>query len=329
MKSVKINPVLLAVLLFVTLAALIAIVMLGIQFLHQKQLRYDADNAAARIQESQKQEIAELKADAEQLEADYQKELSQLRADQEAEIASIREEYESAAQTLQEEHEQALRDQREELVSLSSYKLYRNILSQDEVEQTLFGQPISKERDGEYRIGVKTAIDGDFHAELTLYQAEGGAYHEVFRCPAVIGKNGPGKQSEGDTKTPLGTWTVREAYGIKDDPGSLLPYTKVTEDMYWCATGSNGKRYNTLLYKSDDPDADFSDDEHLIDYDTVYDYLIDVGYNTAGAPYAGNAIFLHCWRGEDTPTGGCIAVSSENMIRILKTITPGTSITVY
>ena len=58
MKSVKINPVLLAVLLFVTLAALIAIVMLGIQFLHQKQLRYDADNAAARMQESLEQEIA-------------------------------------------------------------------------------------------------------------------------------------------------------------------------------------------------------------------------------------------------------------------------------
>ena len=325
MKTVKINRVLLAVLLFVTLAALIAVVILGVQFIHQKQLRIDAENAAARMQESQAQEIADLKQSNEAFEG----ELSKLREDHESACAALKEEYESAILSLNEEHEQALKDQREELVSLSSYKLYRNILSQDEVEQTLFGQPISEERDGEYRIGVKTAIDGDFHAELTVYQAKDGAYQEVFRCPAVIGKNGPGKQSEGDTKTPLGTWTVREAYGIKDDPGSLLPYTKVTEDMYWCATGSNGKRYNTLLYKSDDPDADYSEDEHLIDYDTVYDYLIDVGYNIAGAPYAGNAIFLHCWRGEDKPTGGCIAVSSENMVRILKTITPGTSITVY
>ena len=31
----------------------------------------------------------------------------------------------------------------------SKYKLYKNIISQDEVENTLFGQPISKERDGE------------------------------------------------------------------------------------------------------------------------------------------------------------------------------------
>ena len=80
--------------------------------------------------------------------------------------------------------------------------------------------------------------------------------------------------------------------------------SKVTDDMYWCATGSNSKNYNKLIYKSDNPDADYSEDEHLIDYPIVYNYLLDLGYNLGGAPYAGNAIFLHCWRGEDSPTGG-------------------------
>ena len=214
-------------------------------------------------------------------------------------------------------------------IDRSHYKLYKNVISQDEVEDTLFGQPISPERDGEYRLAVKTAINGDFHAELSIYQAQGGKYVKIFTCPAVVGKNGPGKQSEGDTKTPLGTWTVGKAYGIADDPGSLIPYTKVTDDMYWCATGSNGKKYNTLLYRSDDPDADYSEDEHLIEYDVPYQYLLDLGYNLAGAPYAGNAIFLHCWRGPDTPTGGCVGVSEESMIQILQTITPGTSVTIY
>ena len=211
----------------------------------------------------------------------------------------------------------------------SDYKLYKNIISQDEVEQTLFGQPISEERNGEYRIGIKTAVDGDYHAELTIYQAQDGKYVEVFSCDAVVGKNGPGKQSEGDVKTPLGTWTIGEAYGIKEDPGSLLPYTQITDDMYWCATGSNGLNYNTLLYKSEHPDWDYSEDEHLIDYDVPYAYLLDLGYNAAGAPYAGNAIFLHCWRGPDTPTGGCVGVSEESMIEILRTVTPGTSVTIY
>ncbi|GEM_PF-4295849 len=48
-------------------------------------------------------------------------------------------------------------------VNESHYKMYKNIISQDEVEQTLFGQPISQARNGTYRIGIKTAIDGDFH----------------------------------------------------------------------------------------------------------------------------------------------------------------------
>lgn len=214
-------------------------------------------------------------------------------------------------------------------VDNSHYKMYKNIISQEEVEKTLFNQPISKERDGEYRIGIKTAIDGDFHATLTVYQAKNGKYEEVFSCPALIGKNGPGKQSEGDTKTPLGTWTIGEAYGIAEDPGSIVKYTKITDDMYWCATGSNEKKYNTLLYKSDDPNNDYSEDEHLIDYPIRYKYLLDMGYNKAGAPYAGNAIFLHCWKTPDTPTGGCVAVSEESMVKILQTITPETSVTIY
>jgi len=214
-------------------------------------------------------------------------------------------------------------------VDRGHYKLYLNILTQEEVERTLFEQPISEERNGEQRIGIKTSVTGDFHATLSLYEAQDGRYEKIFTCPAVVGKNGPGKQSEGDTKTPLGTWTLGEAYGINSDPGSILPYTKVTDDMYWCASGAHGKKYNTLIYRSDEPDADYSEDEHLIDYPIVYNYLIDLGYNKAGAPYAGNAIFLHCWRGPDSPTGGCVAVAEDNMVKILQTIKPGTSVTIY
>ena len=211
--------------------------------------------------------------------------------------------------------------------SKKGYMTTKDVCTQDEYEKTLFCQPISKERNGELRIGIKCTYD--IYASLTIYKAKNGKYVPVFNCPAVIGKNGPGKHAEGDTKTPLGTWTIGEAYGIKDDPGSLLPYTKITDDMYWCATGSNGKKYNTLIYRSDDPDADYSEDEHLMDYPIRYAYLIDLGYNKSGAPYAGNAIFLHCWKSPDYPTGGCVAVSEESMIKILQTLKPGTVVTIY
>ena len=207
------------------------------------------------------------------------------------------------------------------------YMTNNDICTQDEYEQTLFGQPISVERNGEIRLGIKCTHDS--YAEVTVYEAQKGWYVPIFNCPAVIGKNGPAKHAEGDTKTPLGTWVVGEAYGIKEDPGALLPYTVVTEDMYWCATGNHGTKYNQLIYKSDEPDEDYSEDEHLIEYPGVYDYFIDLGYNKGCAPYAGNAIFLHVWRDKDHPTGGCVAVSEESMIQILKLIPEGTVVTVY
>lgn len=209
----------------------------------------------------------------------------------------------------------------------TEYITHNDICTQDEYENTLFNQPISRDRNGEIRIGIKCTHD--YFAELTIYEAIGEKYVAIFNCPAVIGKNGPGKQAEGDTKTPLGTWTIGKAYGIKDDPGALLPYTKVTEDMYWCATGNHGTKYNQLIYRSEEPEEDYKEDEHLIDYPGVYNYFIDLGYNKSCAPYAGNAIFLHVWRAEDHPTGGCVAVSEENIITILKMVPSGTTVTIY
>ena len=209
----------------------------------------------------------------------------------------------------------------------AQYLTHNYVQTQEQYEKTLFGQPISLERNGEYRLGIK-CTEG-IHAILTVYLADNGKYVPVFSCPAVIGKNGPGKQAEGDSKTPLGTWVIGEAYGIKDDPGSLVPYTKVTEDMYWCATGNHSKKYNKLIYKSDEPNADYSEDEHLIDYHIVYEYFLDLGYNLAGAPYVGNAIFLSCWRSEDTPTSGSIGISEENIVKVLRMLPPGTVVTIY
>ena len=181
-------------------------------------------------------------------------------------------------------------------------------------------------RDGEFRIGIK-CVEG-IHAELTVYRAENGRYQEVLQCPAVIGMNGPCKQASGDNRTPLGTWTVGAAFGIKEDPGSVIPYTQVTEDHYWRGDGGSPK-YNTMVRRSEFPDEDYSDDEHIIEYGSVYNYILDMGFNKPCAPYVGSALFLHCWRGPNQGTHGCVAVAEENMVKILQTITPGTSITIY
>ena len=203
---------------------------------------------------------------------------------------------------------------------------YQKIFSQDEVEATLFGSPISPERDGEQRIGIKCL--GGIKAELTAYEARGGRYETLFRCPAVIGMNGPCTQCVGDCRTPLGTWTIGNAYGINEDPGSFIPYEQIDDDMYWRGAGGDAT-FNTLVRKSDAPDLDYSDDEHLIEYTVPYRYLIDMGFNSACAPYVGSALFLHVWQGENHGTHGCVGVAEENMVKILQTIKPGATITIY
>ncbi|MBQ3415802.1 MAG: L,D-transpeptidase family protein [Clostridia bacterium] len=216
----------------------------------------------------------------------------------------------------------------EELVeSKSGYITDNDICTQDEYEKTLFSQPISVERNGEMRLGIKCTVGS--HAVLSIYEAQDGKYVSIFSCEAMIGKNGTVKHAEGDTKTPLGTWKIGNTYGLKDDPGSRIPYQKLDDDAYWCATGSNGKNYNTLLDRKDDPDGDYSEDEHIADYPIRYAYFLDLGYNKAGVPYAGNAIFLHCWKDPDFPTGGCVAVSEDDMVKILKILKPGSTVTIY
>ncbi len=188
----------------------------------------------------------------------------------------------------------------------------------------VFGGVLPAEYEGQYRIGVR--CDNESHTcRLTVYLACNRRYETLFSCGGIIGANGTGKTAEGDNKTPLGTYITRRAYGIKDDPESRVPYTKITADMYWCGD-SGSENYNTLVY-ADKPTSD--NDEHLIDYAGYYNYLLDIGYNISRTPHAGSALFLHCRTDEKQTTAGCIAIDEEYMVKVLRTVKEGTPITIY
>lgn len=175
-----------------------------------------------------------------------------------------------------------------------------------------------------------SSYDGKYHMKVTcsgttcvfkVYQVVGGVFTERIGTSGFIGRNDSGKTREGDGKTPIGTFTVGKAYGIADDPGSRIPYTKVTNDMYWCGR-SDSPYYNTLINAARSGPGD----EHLIEYTEAYQYLLDIGYNPECAPYRGSAIFLHCSRNQ--PTAGCIAIPREEMAATLRVITSGTRISI-
>lgn len=164
------------------------------------------------------------------------------------------------------------------------------------------------------------------NAVLTMHEKTAdGIWEQTLDDAAFIGKNGMGKTMEGDTKTPLGTFGFNAALGINDDPGSVLPYTKVNDSHYWDCD-SNSKCYNTLVSTDNYQDFNTEDSEHIVDYPNAYKYILNTTYNEECTPGKGSAIFLHCYREQRTYTGGCISIPFESMEYVLTHISPDSKI---
>ena len=128
---------------------------------------------------------------------------------------------------------------------------------------------------------------GGSKAVLSLHEKVDGIWTEVLSCDAYVGKNGIGKTKAGDKKTPEGTYNLTTPFGIKDDPGAQMPYTKVTKYHYWCGD-SNSEYYNKLVDERKVDRKHTKSDEYLIDYKGVYNYCLFIDYNAEGIPNKGN-----------------------------------------
>ena len=147
-----------------------------------------------------------------------------------------------------------------------------------------------------------------------------------------IGKNGASENiHESSIKTPLGHFNLGIAFGTHD-LNINYPYIKINENLYWI-DDVNSKYYNKLIslnnkintynypYIINTDKKEFVSAEHLINYSKQYEYAVNIEYNVNGEKYEngigkGSAIFLHCL-GDKGYTGGCIAISKENMLFIL------------
>lgn len=171
---------------------------------------------------------------------------------------------------------------------------------------------------------ILVRCDGKSEAQLELFcrRADDG-WDSLMCCHAYVGKNGVGRAAENDSKTPLGDFGMVCAFGTKDDPGSLLPYIRVDENIWCCG---DKEHYNRIIDIRDCP-HDCSG-EHMADYVLEYNYGLFFDYNIEGIPGLGFALFLHC-KGSNSYTGGCIAVDEDNMLRILKTVDKNGRICIY
>ena len=152
-----------------------------------------------------------------------------------------------------------------------------------------------------------------------------GEWEETLNCQAYLGKNGIGKEREGDIKTPTGDFGMTMAFGAKDDPGSLIPYTKLTNSMYLCG---DKEYYNQFIDINKVKHTCSGNSEHLLSYIPQYNYALVFDFNKENVYGKGSAIFLHCF-GSNPFTMGCVAISEENMVKILKTVDTNARICIY
>jgi L,D-peptidoglycan transpeptidase YkuD (ErfK/YbiS/YcfS/YnhG family) len=131
------------------------------------------------------------------------------------------------------------------------------------------------------------------------------------RTATMTGRNGANgwreDRREGDRTTPAGVFSLSDAGGYLEDPGSQLPYYR-----------DEGLRGGAEAVYGDG-------------YANVFDYVIAIDYNrkTGVAPTentrplgwdAGGKIWLHVEHG--SPTRGCVALDEEDMRLLLTTLDP-------
>jgi L,D-peptidoglycan transpeptidase YkuD (ErfK/YbiS/YcfS/YnhG family) len=175
-------------------------------------------------------------------------------------------------------------------------------------------------------ITVTAASTASTTGTLQSWRKVSGGWRRVG--PAVLADLGTdglsAHPSETRSATPIGTFTLTQAFGRDADPGTPIPYTRTTPDDWWIS--QPGPLYNTrqrcasgCSFTRGDPN------EHLYYETPYYDYALVIDYNTSNAPMsvrqgAGSAFFLHVTVHQ--PTQGCISVNADQLVRILRWLTP-------
>jgi L,D-peptidoglycan transpeptidase YkuD (ErfK/YbiS/YcfS/YnhG family) len=139
--------------------------------------------------------------------------------------------------------------------------------------------------------------------------------------PCALGKGGiRTDKSEGDGVTPTGTFALRRVLYRSDrlsEPQTCLKVEEITKTQGWCDDPTH-EMYNQAV------ELPFAGShEELWRDDHIYDIIVVLGHND-NPPVAGlgSAIFFHLARTAFQPTQGCVAVTLQTMLEILKTIEP-------
>jgi L,D-peptidoglycan transpeptidase YkuD (ErfK/YbiS/YcfS/YnhG family) len=177
---------------------------------------------------------------------------------------------------------------------------------------------------------VVTVASHGSYATVTGWQYSAGGWHRVISTTAArVGTNGvvaAAVRKQGTYTTPGGTFTLSQAFGIKADPGTALPYHQVTSHDWW-VEDNNSAYYNQPRtdtqggFNMSLPESNVNGSEHLITHTVPYQYAVVINYNRSPAvPYKGAGIFLHV-NGAGS-TAGCVSVPLATMVALIRWLSP-------
>jgi L,D-peptidoglycan transpeptidase YkuD (ErfK/YbiS/YcfS/YnhG family) len=143
--------------------------------------------------------------------------------------------------------------------------------------------------------------------------------NRVLKCAigsagAILAKD----KREGDNRTPVGRWPMREVYYRPDRvmaPITKLPIHEINPKDAWCENGADSN-YNKLVQIPYRVRVD-----SLWRNDEIYNVFVVLGYNDRPVEAGlGSAIFLHVARPDFSPTVGCVAIKQNDLLGILKEV---------
>jgi L,D-peptidoglycan transpeptidase YkuD (ErfK/YbiS/YcfS/YnhG family) len=178
-------------------------------------------------------------------------------------------------------------------------------------------------------ITVKARYTSSTTATLQAWRkaSAGGWLRYGKPTTAHIGADGMSRSpSEYRSATPIGSFTLTQAFGYYANPGTRLHYFKTRWSDWWIS--QSGPLYNThQRCASNCRFRQGSPNEHLRAETPFYNYAVVIDYNTRNAPGgvrqgAGSAFFLHVYPAGTGPTAGCVAIGQAKLISIMRWLTP-------
>lgn len=149
---------------------------------------------------------------------------------------------------------------------------------------------------------------------------------------------GIGRRRQNSGTTPVGTYSISQGFGLRSDPGTKLPWTRITRTHWWPFDSRDPKTYNLLQdrrTKNSRWRKAPGRSEHLVDYRHQYSYAAVINFNVPSSwrrvggqwvtdqpvdTSAGGGIFLHT--SGPSSTAGCVSISGRRMRSLLRWLSP-------